>query len=562
VNDRSKRPRRPSRRTAVACTALLILNLVLLSPVLIYDLQIGEGFAGLRDASTLFTLGLSLAWLCALHLSVRRPWQLHLLLVPWFCVTLVELFLIWQFDSRLTSSYVALLIGEAGQHAGDFFSTYRAESALLALPLIAIYGACLLAVRPLAHSAPRWLGIAALGGVAALYTATIAQRATSMSARAALLDVLAHDKSSPFGVLSQTYVAAELDSRFEERRLERARFRFGAVQRPPRTPRELHVLVIGESSRPDHWSLNGYARSTTPRLETEPRLVSFRNAVSQVALTRESVPHILTRTTLADARPAKIERSLISAFAEAGFTTFWLSTVQLDGFIGEVGDLAAEAHHRRYFEQRHDGVMLEAFDELVLADASRSKLLVVFHTQGSHFHYESRYPESFAVFPTGAGLSRRDQLVNAYDNTVLYTDYFVSQLVRRLERWDGAASLLYASDHGENLMDDERNLVGHYYNNEYDLRIAMLFWWSQEFAAAFPDKVASVQGNAQRPVSTANVFATMVDAAGLDVPGTRMGWSLLRPEVEDRRRIVRAGNRKGSVDFDAGAFVIGAASAP
>ena len=87
-------------------------------------------------------------------------------------------------------------------------------------------------------------------------------------------------------------------------------------------------------------------------------------------------------------------------------------------------------------------------------------LFIVFHTYGSHFNYKERYPEEFAKFQpanaTEVEYKNKDQLINAYDNSVLYTDYFLHSLIGILKNSGADATMIYSPDHGEDLLDDSR----------------------------------------------------------------------------------------------------------
>ena len=131
--------------------------------------------------------------------------------------------------------------------------------------------------------------------------------------------------SPPWRQLSQTYPLG-LPLRWAEFSRYRATlgelsgtlasFRFQAEQVHAGGPplRQVHVLVIGETGRPDRWQLNGYTRPTSPRLAAEPALVSLRNMVSPWAWTRMSVPVIVSRKPGTERRPFFHEKSLVSAF--------------------------------------------------------------------------------------------------------------------------------------------------------------------------------------------------------------------------------------------------------
>ena len=167
-------------------------------------------------------------------------------------------------------------------------------------------------------------------------------------------------------------------------------------------------------------------------------------------------------------------------------------------------------------------------------------MFFVVHSMGSHFNQISRYPRVFNLFPDDdSTLSAQQRLINAYDNTIAYTDHVLSDLIDVLRQRPGIKALLYVSDHGENLNDDERGLFGHYQNNEYDLPIPLLFWYSEEYAGHFPDKVAAARNNALRPLNTRVVFHSLADMAGInihDADTTRL--SVFSPELANIRRMV------------------------
>ena len=93
-------------------------------------------------------------------------------------------------------------------------------------------------------------------------------------------------------------------------------------------------------------------------------------------------------------------------------------------------------------------------------DSLSENLFIVFHTYGSHFNYKERYPEEFAKFQpanaTEVEYKNKDQLINAYDNSVLYTDYFLHSLIGILKNSGADATMIYSPDHGEDLLDDSR----------------------------------------------------------------------------------------------------------
>lgn len=308
--------------------------------------------------------------------------------------------------------------------------------------------------------------------------------------------------------------------------------------------KQLVVLVIGETSRRANWQMNGYTRQTNPLLSQQDNLVNFSDMLSISATTRSSIPMLLTR------KPAEqvyeydfAEKSVISAFKEAGFDTYWLSTQQKFGAHDTSTSVyAKEADHIVFLNKTNytnkgepDGVVLPVFQQIL--ENSSQKTLVVIHTLGSHFDYSHRYPSSFEQFKPSLsnikGYSLQDkqykpQLVNSYDNSILYTDYVINELIESMKAQTQTASfLLYSSDHGEDLFDGQCDKSGHGNETAHNFEIASLAWYSPRFASHHQDKVQQLQANATKPVNHTSIFPTLIDAADIAIPDYPLERSLL-----------------------------------
>lgn len=118
--------------------------------------------------------------------------------------------------------------------------------------------------------------------------------------------------------------------------------------------------------------------------------------------------------------------------------------------------------------------------------------LIVLHTYGSHFSYNDRYPEDFARFVpyeyTDASLAAKDRLDNAYDNTILYTAAMLDSVASCLRSSGAEAAMVYASDHGEDIFDDDRHLFLHAspVPSRWQIDVPMIVWISDPMAARHP----------------------------------------------------------------------------
>lgn len=362
----------------------------------------------------------------------------------------------------------------------------------------------------------------------------------------------------PWGLPSRIQRYQALQEGMDSARQALFNFSFGSKQSPARSSdEEVFVLVIGETGRPDHWQLNGYERPTTPRLSEQDGVISFTNVITGWAWTRMSVPVIVSRKPSSSNSSFFPERSIISAFKEAGFWTAWYSMHGPLGFHeSAVALYAGEADDTRYLNPagyRSPGTYDEALLK-PLADAlSRPniKKLIVLHTMGSHFNYAHRAPPNFEIFLPSLRERRdadlhdraqRDQLNNSYDNSIRYTDHVLAEIIQRLEKTNQVATLLYVADHGENLFDGGCDKAGHGHNTERDYRIAALWWNSAEFSRRYPEHVASISARRSTPWATENVFNTLLDAAGITTHNSSHGGqSLLQPEFSPQPRWIQSG---------------------
>lgn len=529
---------------------LLLMNLYLVSPVLLYECgALTPGKAG-PDKLAAFAVTASICWLLLVQLVIRRVCLAHALLFPFYVLVGVDLFLIIDYGGRLTSS-VLLVIIENWSQAGDYLHAQIKPTCIGLAAVAAFFALVLFKTRQLVVPKSTRMLYFTVGALVIVYGAVGVKQAWSFGMVGGMFDVMGHDRNSPFGIFPQAVIALKLHRDSLEHARRAASFSFGATRAATPPEAEQYVLVVGESSRPDHWSLYGYGRETNPRLSKEENLVVYRDVVTSAALTQIAVPLILTRGSAADLDRTEREKSIISAFREVGFATYWLSTQQRDVWSGAVNRYSAEADHERYFERVFDGVLLDEFRRVLGKSHDRNrKVFIVLHTQGSHFTYADRYPSEAARFSSASGdRSDHQRLIDEYDDSIVYTDYILAELVDMLRGWGGVASLLYVSDHGENLRDDERELFGHFLNNEYDLPVPMVLWYSDGFARRYPAKVASARLHAGGRLSTRAVFFTLAEMAEIqfpDMPTEQL--SLLSPRMIDAPRLVL--QRWKPVDYD------------
>lgn len=333
-----------------------------------------------------------------------------------------------------------------------------------------------------------------------------------------------------------------------------SQFTFGAFQEAPNDVPQVVVLVIGESGRFDRWELNGYHRKTNPLLMQETNLVSLQNLITPVSATRQSVPVIITRKPARQSLKSGFsEKSILTAFKEAGFKTYWLSNqISFGQFDTPVSAFAKEADVIQFLNlggytdrSNFDQILLEPMQNAI-KDPSPKKLIVL-HTLGNHWNYSHRHPQEFdkwqpSLFgvnkPEYTDLKIKQQMNNSYDNSVLYTDWFLSQVIGQLKSSGLITSMLYVSDHGQVLYDGSCNLAFHGHNTQYDFHIPAAVWYSDQYKSAYPGKVAQIHRHKKSKLSTENVFHSLLDIANVQYPGERLDRSFANSKLKRYRRYV------------------------
>jgi len=327
-----------------------------------------------------------------------------------------------------------------------------------------------------------------------------------------------------------------------------AGFSFHALKMRHAGEREIYLLVIGEASRAGNWSLFGYERETNPLLQQTKSLVLFPDVLSESNTTHKSVPLLLSAADPYQPGLVYVQKSIVTAFKEAGFYTLFLSNQAPNHSFTE--DFAREADQNLNFVETIEGkggknhlpddIMLPAVQEAI--ENTEKDLLIVMHTYGSHFEYRSRYSKRFAKFSpdSTAGMRKREHkiLLNAYDNSILQTDYLLKSLSEMIERAGMTGAWMYVSDHGEDLLDDHRQRFLHSSPKPtyYQLHVPMIVWHTDSYQNQFPDKIREVLKNREQPMSTSVVFHSLLDMASISSPVFNPELSVYASEFIPRKR--------------------------
>lgn len=285
---------------------------------------------------------------------------------------------------------------------------------------------------------------------------------------------------------------------------------------------EVHVLIIGESARRDSWSVYGYVRQTTPYLDSlKNEAIFFQNAIADANFTSFSVPMILTGMNPDNFDINKVRGNLFDLARESGYRAILLENQDLNtaeavgvdpNLIESPMDFSQSASGRRTF----DGQLLPAFRREI-ARSGKSRFIGI-HMMGSHWEYKNRYPENFQHF--GPSKSDKSNLVDAYDNTVLYTDWFLRHIIEHARTLAVPATITFIADHGEDLqlLDGE---AGHGRPNytPHAFEVPAFVWANDAYRKLHPGVIAALTNNAAKEIRSHDVFYTVADLMGIEWPG-------------------------------------------
>ncbi len=300
------------------------------------------------------------------------------------------------------------------------------------------------------------------------------------------------------------------------------------------------VLVVGETARAANWGLDGYERQTTPELARLP-VVNFGDVTACGTSTAVSLPCMFApggRRHYDESLIATSE-SLLHVAARAGVAVRWRDNQSgckgvCEGLPTETMS-AASAPGSCRDGPCFDEALLHGLDESLRR--TRGVQLLVLHMMGSHGPaYHRRYPKSFGRFRPACeeddfSACTREQIRNAYDNSLLYTDHVLATLIRTLQANSRAvdSAVIYVSDHGESLGEGNLFLHGMPYAlaPAEQLHVPMLMWLSAGFEQRIPLQSGCLQRRAEAPASHDNLFSTLLGLLDVRTALYDPAWDLL-----------------------------------
>lgn len=313
---------------------------------------------------------------------------------------------------------------------------------------------------------------------------------------------------------------------------------FGKAQAKP----TLFILVVGETARADHFAINGYTRDTNPLL-AQQQIINFPEVVSCGTETAVSVPCMfstLGHANYSDTK-AKAQEGLLDVINHAGIDVLWRdNNSSCKGTCNRVAyedmqhlQIPDLCNERECFDE----ILLHMLDEKVIP--VRGNKVIVLHQKGSHGpDYFDRYPNNREFFSPVCKTNQlhqcsREEVINAYDNTIRYTDYFLNAAIEWLKTKNSQynTALLYLSDHGESLGENNLYLHGMPYSiaPKEQKHIPFFLWLSNNYEKANAIDTDCLKKNSADAYSHDNLFHTVLGILNVKTSVYNSDLDMIKP---------------------------------
>lgn len=314
---------------------------------------------------------------------------------------------------------------------------------------------------------------------------------------------------------------------------------------------QVSLLILGESTNRNHLSLYGYYRNTSSRLEKWKDLIVYKNVISGYSHTMQSVPTSLSYADLQNKLSPANTISIADVYDAAGFKTFWLSNQPPIGVWDNIVSLFAQEYDHVEFVNQTGNSSFEAlnkysFDSKLFTPLKQAlalkekKKFIVLHLMGAHGDYYRRFPPSLKQY-NGIKAQKSLSIAN-YDNAIAYNDYVVDSLLKIFKNYcqqkQVLGSVIYISDHGENVYDVGDNM-GHDYTQRMPkclVEIPFLVWLSPLYKNQFPKKTQTIINHQNEPFVTDDLFHALIDISNIKTTFFIPQKSIFNPLFNNHRK--------------------------
>jgi lipid A ethanolaminephosphotransferase len=286
---------------------------------------------------------------------------------------------------------------------------------------------------------------------------------------------------------------------------------------------ELVIMVVGEAARADHFSLNGYKKETNPLLKKE-NIINFSNMYSCGTSTAVSVPcmfSVFDKSDFSYKKGLNTQNILDVLVHTKDIKILWRDN------NSDSKGVALRVEYQDYKTSKNNTIcidgecrdvgMLVGLDDYIEKNKGKD-ILIVLHQMGNHGPaYYKRYTKDFEKFKPVCKTNQleectKDEISNAYDNAILYTDYFLSKTINFLKKYDKThgTAMIYMSDHGESLGENGVYLHGlpYFMAPDAQTHIGALMWFGTKMSKDIDIK--KIKQNKDKRYSHDNLFHTLL----------------------------------------------------
>lgn len=312
------------------------------------------------------------------------------------------------------------------------------------------------------------------------------------------------------------------------------------------------IVIYGESADKSHMSIYGYPLPTTPRMDAiADSLIVFNDVLASAPTTANNMERMLTMKHDDETDGWWNHSILIDILNAAGYRTYWLSNQERTGAWGNgTGVISSRADEVNYIgKASSEDPLLQKYDEALLphiekalADTIGPKWIGV-HLMGSHFAYSNRYPEyrrhftekDASTINTNKWMNdHKYRIVSDYDNSILYTDSIIGEIMDKVTIQEKPSILIYISDHGENVYDD-RDYNG---RDKKHVKVPMIVYANSAYINNNPGIIDKLRNSTGKKITSANLPYAIMTLTGTHCPDYDETYDFLSDKYRERQRYV------------------------
>ena len=480
-------------------------------------------------------------------------------------ISIADVFLYVQYRDYLSFEKISILLGTDPRTVKEFLTLYAWQPKVL-IPLIcvlALLGKGLQAIHRMVIPDKAWRGILTIIGISIVSFVPIfvVQSHKAYAITGLKPELMAEVfQSGVMPNLPEVYTLADIHKSYQENGsasqsiagMDKTIDQEEVETLKPAIP--YVVFVLGESLDRNHMSAYGYQLDTTPFLDkraTNGELAIFDDTISPANSTAAAMSRIFTYAQKESDNNWYEYADMLDIMKKAGYDVTWLSNQDPYSRFGSSDYIFGTRSDRAYFVREVNGLQGGeiALDEAILPilDKTQAELssidkdkFYILHLEGDHEPYDKRYPDSFARFVADdepASTAHRQQIQATYDNSILYGDWVLEQILSRFESEN--AIVIFISDHGSDpcTTSDFCGHAGENTRNRHMVEVPFMIWGSHRFREQNPQLWTRIMSSVHRPYRTDDLMHTMFDILGIRTTHYDASRSVINDEFIERDRI-------------------------